>query len=61
MFDPVYNHEMPDTPQKDELENEESEFAESMAIAERVMDENREVLRMLADSDRGIEPPFVRK
>ena len=55
---------MPDTLQedlKDEEGKEATEFAEAMAVAERVMHENREVLRMLADSDRGIEPPFVRK
>ncbi len=55
---------MPDMPQddlKNEVEKDEAEFAESMAVAERVMDENREILRMLADSDRGIEQPFVKK
>ena len=55
---------MPNLPQddlKDELDQEAAEFAETMAVAERVMNDEREVLRMLADSDRGIEPPFVKK
>ena len=55
---------MSDTPQdnlKEESEQEAAQFAEAMAVAERVLAENREVLRMLADSDRGIEPSFVKK